>query len=253
MVCLVINGDSFPGADELAGILMREFPGITGVLLNVNRENTNVVLGEKFVTVAGRDYIEDILCGLRFRIALDSFYQVNRAGAELLYGIAHEKAVGGGGKAGGTLLDLYCGAGTIGLSMAKDFGEIIGIEIVPSAVECAKINAKLNGIENAHFYCGDASDAGGLLGTAERETGKKIEAGVVILDPPRKGSTPELINYIAARGVGRVVYVSCGPDTLARDCAMFAGLGYEIGEVTPVDMFTRTGHVECVVLMSRVK
>ncbi len=252
LVCLVINGDAFPGCGELAETLMHKFPGIMGVLLNINKKSTNVVLGERFVTVAGRDYIEDILCGLRFRVAPDSFYQVNRSGAELLYGVAKAKATGSG-RRGGTLLDLYCGAGTIGLSLANAFDEVIGIEIVPSAVECANINAKINGILNASFYCGDASDAEGLLGNAEKERGRKIEADTVILDPPRKGSTPELIKYIAARGIGRVIYVSCGPDTLARDCALFKSLGYSIGEVTPVDMFPRTGHVETVVLMSRTK
>ncbi len=254
MVCLVINQDFFPGAEELAAGLLAEFPGIVGVLLNINKERTNVVLGEKFVTVAGRDYIEDILCGLRFRIAPDSFYQVNHAGAELLYTIAREKVTGAKGYNRGTLLDLYCGAGTIGLVMADDFDEVIGIEIVPSAVGCARLNAKLNGIENASFYCGDAADAGGLLGAAERELGRKIEGDMTaILDPPRKGVAPRLIEYLAGRGIGRVVYVSCAPDTLARDCALFARLGYQIGEVTPVDMFPRTGHVETVVLMSKVK
>ncbi len=259
-VCLVINGENFPGARELAEYLMREFPLVVGLLLNINTKNTNVVLGDRYLTVAGREYIEDTLCGLRFRIAPDAFYQVNRAGAELLYSLARERAVGEfvgsrgeRGERGGTLLDLYCGAGTIGLSMAGDFSKIIGIDIVPGAIDCARENARINSITNAAFFCGDASDTDGILAAAERERGSKIDADVVILDPPRKGSTPELIKYIAARGIERVVYVSCAPDTLARDCALFRECGYEIGEVTPVDMFSRTGHVETVVLITRVK
>ncbi len=256
-VCLVINGENFPGARELAEHLMREFPSVVGLLLNINTKNTNVVLGDRYLTVAGRDYIEDTLCGLRFRIAPDAFYQVNRAGAELLYSLARERAVGeflsSKGEGGGTLLDLYCGAGTIGLSMAGDFAKVIGIDIVPGAIDCASENARINRITNAAFFCGDASDTDGILAAAERERGMKIDADVVILDPPRKGSTPELIKYIASRSIGRVVYVSCAPDTLARDCVLFRECGYEIGEVTPVDMFPRTGHVETVCLMSRVK
>ena len=136
--------------------------------------------------------------------------------------------------------------------MAKSARGLVGVEIVADAVECAKMNAEINGIENAEFYCGDASDTEGILGLAERESGKEIKADVVILDPPRKGSTPELIKYIADRKIPRVVYVSCGPDTLARDCAEFMKYGYEIkGEVAPVDMFPRTGHVESVVCLTR--
>lgn len=267
MVCIVICGDDYPGIHRLARELTEKYPDITGVLLNKNKKKTNVVLGDEYVTVLGRDYIEDTLCGLRFRITPDSFYQVNHNGAELLYSIARQKAAGDDSminekprntfvdtppKQGrGVLLDLYCGTGTIGLSMARDFDEVIGVEIVPSAVECALDNAMQNAILNASFYCGDASDAAGFLGTAERERGGMIEASTVILDPPRKGSTPELIKYISKRGIERVVYVSCAPDTLARDCALFRELGYLIGEVTPVDMFPRTGHVETVVLITR--
>ena len=248
MVCLVVNGDSLPCADQLCSALTAKFPQIHGILLNVNKKNTNVVLGEKFVTLWGEGVIEDILCGLRIKIAPAAFYQVNRRGAELLYSLAAERA---GVNEQGTLLDLYCGAGTIGLSMAHNFGRVVGIEIVPSAVECAKENAANNGVENTYFSCGDASDAGGLLARAERELGERIDADVVILDPPRKGTTPELIEYISGRDIKKVVYVSCDPVTLARDCALLRQHGYEIGNVTPVDMFPRCGHVETVVLLSR--
>ena len=249
MVCLVVNGRSLPHERELAEELTRQHPEVVSVMLNVNEKSTNVVLGETYRTVWGRDWIEDELCGLRFRISAGAFYQVNRNACELLYGIAKEKAELTGRE---TLLDLYCGIGTIGLSMADRAAEVIGIEIVDEAVKRAAENAARNGITHASFYCGDASDAKKLLSTAEAARGNLDPANtVVIFDPPRKGSTPELISYIAERRFPRVVYVSCNPDTLARDCVIFKELGYEIGEVTPVDMFPRTGHVESVVCLKR--
>ena len=248
MVCLVINGKSFPAEDALVRELTEHFSDVKSILLNVNTKNTNVVLGEEYRLLWGREWIEDTLCGLRFRLSPAAFYQVNHDACELLYGIARERA-GLTGKE--TLLDLYCGIGTIGLSMAKDAKEVIGIEIVKDAVACANENAKRNGIPNARFYCGDASDTEKLLENAEQSEGR-IENATVILDPPRKGSTPELIRYLAKRSFNRVVYVSCNPDTLARDCVLFRELGYEIGEVTPVDMFPRTGHVESVCLLSKL-
>ena len=247
MVCLVVNGASLPREQELCRGLEKTFERIKSILLNTNTRNTNVVLGKEYRLLSGRAWIEDELCGLRFRISAGSFYQVNRNACELLYGIAKDKAAMTGKE---TLLDLYCGIGTIGLSMAEGAKEVIGIEIVDEAVQCATENAERNGIENAYFYCGDASDAEKLLINAENVHGR-IEDATVILDPPRKGSTPELITYLAKRNFNRVVYVSCNPDTLARDCVLFRSLGYEIGEVTPVDMFPRTGHVESVVCLTR--
>ncbi|MBO5295691.1 MAG: 23S rRNA (uracil(1939)-C(5))-methyltransferase RlmD, partial [Clostridia bacterium] len=250
MVCLVLNGETMPREQELAAGLLAEFPNVKSVLLNVNTESTNVVLGERYRLIGGRDYIEDELCGLRFRISAGAFYQVNHNACELLYGIAKEKA-GLTGKE--TLLDLYCGIGTIGLSMADAAGEIIGIEIVDEAVERAKENAERNGIRHASFYCGDASDACKLLRNAEAARGVlDPQNTVVVFDPPRKGSTEELITYISERQLNRVVYVSCNPDTLARDCVLFKKLGYQIGTVIPVDMFPRTGHVETVCLLSKL-
>ena len=249
MVCLVLNGERISRESELATALMQAFPDIKSVLVNINTKNTNVVLGEKYRLIGGREWIEDMLCGLTFRISAGAFYQVNHDACELLYGIAKDEANLKGEE---TLLDLYCGIGTIGLSMADRAGEVIGIEIVEEAVERATDNAKRNGIERAAFYCGDASDARGLLATAEAARGR-IENATVILDPPRKGSTPELITYLAERNFDRVVYVSCNPDTLARDCALFRELGYAIGTVTPVDLFPRTGHVESVVCLERRK
>ena len=175
------------------------------------------------------------------KISPAAFWQVNHDGAEILYRTAAEKAGLTGEE---TVADLYCGTGSIGLSMSHKAKKITGIEIVPEAVECAKENAAANGIENAEFYCADASDI--------RSIGDKLDADVVIIDPPRKGSTRELIAAIAERGVKRIVYVSCAPDTLARDCAEFYKHGYRIsGEVTPVDMFPRTGHCEVVVSLTR--
>ncbi len=249
MVCLVINGTSIPHEEELARTLCERFATVKSVLINVNRQNTNVVLGKDYRLLAGREQIEDVLCGLRFRISAGAFYQVNHDACELLYATARKKAELTGNE---TLLDLYCGIGTIGLSMAKDAEKVIGIEIVEEAVARGTENARENGIENAYFYCGDASDAARLLERAEAAHGD-VSGATVILDPPRKGSTPQLIDYLAARNFSRIVYVSCNPDTLARDCVRFREHGYQIGEVTPVDLFPRTGHVESVVLLSREK
>ena len=247
MVCLVINADKLSASEKFAAEIVERFPSVTSVMLNVNKKNTNVILGEKFICIGGVDYIIDELCGLKFKISAGSFYQVNRDGAEMLYSLARERAALTGKE---TIADLYCGAGTIGLSMAKDAARIVGVEIVDEAVECAKENARLNGVENAHFFCGDASDTRGLLATAKDSLGDFCP-DVVIIDPPRKGTTEELVNYLNDLGVNRIVYVSCNPDTLARDCKWFAEKGYEIGEVTPVDLFPGTGHVESVVSLTK--
>ena len=249
LVTLVINGKTLPHAEALTEFLCAGFPQIVGILLNHNTAKTNLILGEKYTTLWGRAWMEDILCGLRFAIRPAAFYQVNRDGAELLYRIAREKA---GLQGDEILFDLYCGTGTIGLSMADGVGEVIGIEIVPDAVTCAKENAERNGIKNASFFCGDASGAEGLLAPVFAQRGQ-FRPDVVILDPPRKGSTPELLGYLASLEVPRIVYVSCDPATLARDTAYLAERGYTVGAVTPVDMFPRTGHVESVVCLSREK
>ena len=249
MVCLVVKGESLPHEREFCEGLTEAFPSVVSVMLNINLADTNVILGERDRLLAGKDSIEDVLCGLRFRISPQAFYQVNHDACELLYGIAKERADLSGGE---LLLDLYCGIGTIGLSMADRAGEIMGVEIVPDAVKCAKENAKRNGIENATFVCGDAADPEGLLKTAAKLRGD-LSGAVVVLDPPRKGTTKELIAAISAYGIQKVVYISCNPDTLARDCVWFREQGYTIGAVTPVDLFPRTGHVESVVLLSRKK
>ncbi len=248
MVSLVVNGEALPNEKELAEELTAAFPSVQSVMLNQNSKNTNVVLGEKFRLLAGREWIEDELCGLRFRISAGAFYQVNHNACELLYALAKKEAQLE--KKLTTVLDLYCGIGTIGLSMAKDAKKVIGIEIVEEAVQRASENAEQNGVSNAYFYCGDASDAEKLLLRAEQAHGD-ISDATVIMDPPRKGSTPELISYLAKRNFNRIVYISCNPDTLARDCALFQSLGYQIGRVTPVDLFPRTGHVESLVCLTK--
>lgn len=248
LITLVINGSSLPHSDELVREIRSYFPDVVGILLNVNRESTNVILGDKFITLWGQDYLTDTLAGVRLKITAPSFYQVNHDCAELLYAKARELA---DLKADDILLDLYCGAGSIGLSMAKNCLEVIGIEIVESAVECARHNARENGIENASFYTGDATDAERLLDNAEGTRGEKIKPNVVILDPPRAGTSDKLIGFIAKLQPERVVYVSCNPQTLARDIAEFIKHGYHPGTVTPVDMFPMTGHVESVVCLTR--
>ena len=243
MLCLVINGDSLPKEKEFAVSVCERFCDIASVMLNENREDTNVVLGKNYRTLCGADGIEDELCGLKFFISPDSFYQVNRDGAELLYSKAAELAHLCGDE---ILMDLYCGTGTIGLSMASKVRKLCGVEIVANAVECAKENAQRNGVANASFICDDAGNREVILAAAGG-----VRPDVVIIDPPRKGSTKELVECLSSLGVPRIVYVSCGPDTLARDCVWFLENGYEIGEVYPVDMFPRTGHIESVVCLTR--
>ncbi len=243
MLCLVINGRSLPHEREITDELIQRFPSVVSLLINENTENTNVVLGKNYRTLFGKGYIEDVLCGLRFRISPESFYQVNREGAELLYGLAASLAGLDGTQ---TLVDLYCGTGTIGLSMARSARTLTGIEIVSGAVECAGQNAEFNGVDNAEFFCGDAGDPATILAATH---GKRPD--VVVIDPPRKGSTRELVYCLASLEVPKVVYVSCNPETLARDCVWFKDRGYIIGEVQPVDLFPKTGHVESVVCLKR--
>ena len=244
MACIVVNGNGVHDEEGLTKLMREKVPGLTGVIINSNREKTNVILGPKCRTVWGKDFITDKLCGLRFRISPLSFYQVNSKQAERLYGIASRYAGLTGNE---TVLDLYCGTGTIGLSMASKAKRVIGVEIVEQAVEDAKKNAAENRIENAEFICSDAAKASDML------KNRRIHPDVVILDPPRKGCSPQLIETVAAMAPERIVYVSCNPATLARDIKSFALQCYKTAEVTPVDMFPRTAHVECVVLMSRVK
>lgn len=248
LLTLVVTSFDFPGADSLGGLIKEKFPEVVGVLLNKNAEDTNVVLGDEYKTLYGVPYIYDVLSGVRLKIAAPAFYQVNHEACELLYAKARELAAP---EKGDTLLDLYCGAGSIGLSMADLAGEVIGIEIVESAVVCARENAAQNGITNASFYTGDAKGAEGLLARAERELGRKISPDIIILDPPRAGCAEELIRYTASLGPKRIVYISCNPKTLARDLEIYKPLGYTADAVYPFDLFPMTGHVESVVCLTR--
>ncbi len=242
MVCLVINGDTLPKKEKLIENLLSANENIKSIVLNINKEDTNVVLGEKCITLWGEDYIEDELCSLTFRISPLSFYQVNPEGTEILYGKAKEYA---GLKGNEVLLDLYCGTGTIGLTMAKDCKELIGVEIIPQAIENAKKNAALNGITNARFICDDAS------GAAKTLFEEGIRPDVIILDPPRKGCSADVIDTVVNMAPERVVYVSCDPATLSRDCKIFESKGYKVTELCAVDMFPRTVHTESVVQLVR--
>ena len=248
LLTIVVNGEELPHSEELVASITERFPSVVGVLININKEATNVVLGERYVTLFGVDHIYDTLAGVELKITAPSFYQVNHDAAELLYAKARELAAP---TSDDLILDLYCGAGSIGLSMAKDCREIVGIEIVESAVECARLNAERNGIKNASFYAGDAGEAARLLSPAEKIRGERLLPDVVILDPPRGGTTEELMQHIASLNPSRIVYISCNPQTLARDMVVFADLGYTGEEVTPFDLFPMTGHVETIVCLCK--
>ncbi len=248
LLTLVINGDSIPAADRLVQVLVSEFPSLVGILLNINREDTNVVLGDEYVTLWGRDYIVDTLAGVELKISAQSFYQVNHSAAELLYAKARELA---SPRSTDTLLDLFCGTGSIGLSMADSVGELIGIEIVDSAVRCAEYNAEKNGALNARFFTGDASCTERLLEHAETELGHAISPDIVVLDPPRGGCTEVLIDFVSRLSPRSVVYISCNPRTLARDVSLFRKNGYNTSTVYPFDLFPMTGHCESVCLLTR--
>ena len=242
MVCIVANAKALRGEERLCDLLRESAPGLSGVLLNVNREDTNVVLGRKNRVLWGSETLTDTLCGLRFSLSPHSFYQVNRDQAERLYAVAADDAALTGEE---TLLDLYCGAGTIGLSMAAKAKRLIGVEIVEDAVKNARANAAANGVKNAEFFCGDAAEAAAML------RGRGEAPDVVVLDPPRKGCGEELVSIVAQMAPSRVVYVSCDPATLARDLTWFAARGYAPQKAQPVDLFPRTHHVETVVLLSK--
>lgn len=244
MVCLVCTSGKLPQTEVLITALRETLPGLCAVMVNINRRNTNVVLGEESFVLYGKPYITDVLCGMTFRLSPQSFYQVNRAQAERLYRKAAEAAALTGTE---TVLDLYCGTGTIGLSMANNAKALIGVEVVEAAVADARLNAAENGIANARFIAEDAAHAAVQL---EREG---VRPEVVIVDPPRKGCDEALIDTVARLTPDRVVYVSCDPATLARDLKRFAQRGYVTREITPVDMFPRTAHVESVTLIEREK
>ena len=241
LVCLAVNGEKLPKAQELIRRL-KTVPGFTTLVLSVNTRKGNAVLGDKFITLHGPGYIEDTLCGLTFRLSPRSFYQVNHHQAQRLYETAIAQA---GITKQDTVLDLYCGVGTITLAMASAAGKVIGVEVVPQAVEDARDNARRNGIENAEFFCGDAGQAALQL---EREG---VRPDVVVVDPPRKGLNADTIEALSRMSPRRIVYVSCDPATLSRDVALLKERGYELKTAQAADLFPRCAHVETVVLLSR--
>ena len=241
LVCLVINGRKIPREEELIARL-KKIPGFTTLVLSVNTKQGNAVLGDEFITLYGPGYIEDTLCGLTFRLSPRSFYQVNHDQAERLYNAAISQAEI---TKNDTVLDLYCGVGTITLAMAGAAGKVIGVEVIPQAVEDAKDNAKRNGIENAEFFCGDAGQAALAL------EAQGIKADVVVVDPPRKGLNADTIEALHRFAPRRIVYVSCDPATLARDVALLKERGYTLKNAQAADLFPRCSHVESIVCLSK--
>ena len=243
MVVLVTASPVFPSKNNFVKALREKHPEITTIVQNINGRGTSMVLGDKEHVLYGKGYIVDELCGCRFRISSKSFYQVNSVQTEILY----EKALSLSGLTGRELVvDAYCGIGTIGIIASKAAGKVIGVELNQGAVRDAVNNAKMNGIDNIRFYCNDAGRF--LVNMAEQgET-----ADVVIMDPPRSGSTEEFMDAVGKLGAGKVVYVSCNPETLARDVRYMKKLGYRAVEAWPVDMFPETDHVETIELLSKL-
>ena len=241
LVCLVLNGRRLPKPEVLIERL-KKVSGFTTLVVSVNTRMGNAVLGDEFITLYGPGYIEDTLCGLNFRLSPRSFYQVNHHQAQRLYEAAIARAEI---TKNDTVLDLYCGVGTITLAMAKAAGRVIGVEVIPQAVADAKNNAMRNGIENAEFFCGDA-------GQAALELEKQgIRADVVVVDPPRKGLNADTIEALSRFAPRRIVYVSCDPATLARDVALLKERGYQLKDAIAADLFPRCAHVESIVCLTQ--
>lgn len=242
MVCLVVNSSKTKESDSLIKKLTSKFPSIRSIIFNFNQERTNVILGSKYETVWGRDHIVDILCGLKFKISPKAFYQINHDQTEKLYSKIRDLLVPTNGD---NILDLFCGIGTIGLTLASSCNKLLGIEIIPEAVENARQNAKVNNICNSKFICADANNI--LDSLADNN----FKASAVIIDPPRKGCSQSLIKTINNINPSRVIYVSCNPSTLARDIKIFLDYGFFCIKIIPIDMFPRTKHVETVTLLAR--
>ena len=239
MVCLILNGRKLPEAERLTAELIK-IEGVKSVCLNVNTKRTNVILGEEVIPLYGEPFITDRIGNLSFRISPLSFYQVNPVQTKKLYDAVREAAALTGKE---TVLDLYCGIGTIGLYLAPDAEKVIGVEIVPAAVKDAKENAERNGIGNAVFY----------EGAAEEMTADLPKADCIVLDPPRKGCEEKLLTAVLEKAPEKIIYVSCNPSTLARDLKILCAESYRPERVRPFDMFPQSSHVECVTLMSRAK
>ena len=244
LICVLVNGDRLPKEDRLVTLLRDACPECAGIVLGTNTKKGNVILGDRYRTLWGSDRLEDTLCGKTFRLSVPSFYQVNRAQAERLYAKAIEFADLTGRE---TVLDLYCGAGTITLALSDHAKKVLGAEIVPEAIDDARENAVRNEVKNVEFFCGDASDV------AKKLAQEHLRPDVITVDPPRKGLAPDVVESIAEMQPERVVYVSCDSATMARDVKRFAELGYTATRAAAVDMFPRADHIETVVLLSHKK
>ncbi len=241
-ICVVfVARRKVPEFERLARDVCEKFPKVTGVVLNVNTKKTNVIMGEREILLSGRAEISDTMCGVPVEISPKSFYQVNTPAAENLYRQAAEFAQ----PSGKLLLDLYCGAGTIGLSMAKDARKVIGAEIVPEAVENARRNAARCGADNAEFICADAGQA------AKQLSERGLKPDVILLDPPRKGCGEETLTACVSMTPERIVMISCNPATAAKDCRFLSENGYTLKTVRAFDLFPRTKHTECVCFLTR--
>lgn len=241
LVCLVLNGDGLPKVKHLIEAL-KAVPGFTTLVLSINTRQGNAVLGDKFVTLYGPGFIEDTLCGFSFRLSARSFYQVNHHQAQRLYETAIDLA---GITKEDLVLDLYCGVGTITLAMAGRAGKVLGVEVVPQAIEDARDNARRNGIENAEFFCADAGEA------ALRLEKEGIHPDIITVDPPRKGLNSDAIEAISRMSPKRLVYVSCDPATLARDVALLKERGFRVEKVAAADLFPKCSHIESIALLKR--
>ena len=250
MVCLVINGDNLPKSEKLVDKLVR-IEGMTSITYSVNKENTNVIMGKEIGVLWGQGYITDYIGDVKYQISPLSFFQVNPVQTEKLYSLALEYA---GLKGDETVWDLYCGIGTISLFLAQKAKKVYGVEIVPQAIDDARNNAKINGIENAEFFVGKAEEVlPEYYAQYEKEHGKKAYADVIVVDPPRKGCDETLLDTMVEMRPERIVYVSCDSATLARDLKYLCERGYEIQKVKPVDQFPHTVHVEVIIKMQLVE
>ena len=237
LVCLLANDKSLPHTDSLCAALQESVPRLRGVVFGQNTRHDNVILGESFQTLWGDDALTETLSGLTYRIGIDAFFQINHAQTQRLYAVAASYAALTGAE---TLLDLYCGVGSIGLTMANKAARLVGVEVVEQAVLNARENARSNGVENAHFLCGDAGEVAAALLL------KKSTPDVIVFDPPRKGLSLEALDAAVSMAPNRMVYVSCDPATFARDARLLADRGYALTGLTAVDLFPRTKHIECV-------
>ena len=242
MVVLVTGTGVFPSKNNFIKELLKIHPEITTIVQNINNKFTSMVLGEKEIVLYGKGYIHDVLCGCTFRISPKSFYQINPVQTEILYGKAVEFAALTGKE---KVIDAYCGIGTIGIVASEKSGEVIGCELNPEAIKDAKINAKINGIENIEFVCADA----GEFMLAMKEQGEKCD--VLFMDPPRAGSDKRFLSCAVALSPQKIVYISCNPETQQRDLYYLTKYGYKVKKIQPVDMFPYTAHVETVVLLTK--